>query len=105
MTVEYERRLRTTDNRMLRRMCGKNLSDKKSSEELRKLTGLDDISDSMRRNRLRWLGHVVRKPDEDWVKRTWSTWEVEGRLGRPKKSWEATISEDCNLLGLRRDDT
>ena len=55
------------------------------------------------------LGHVVRKTDEDWVKKAWSTWEVEGRRprGRPKKSWEATITEDCNLLGhvgLRRVD-
>ena len=50
-----------------------------STEELRKLTGLDDITDCMRRNRLCWYGHVVRKEEVDWVKRTWSIWEVEGR--------------------------
>ena len=40
-------------------------------------------------NRLRWYGHVLRKDDEDWVKKCMEH-EVEGSRprGRPKKTWK-----------------
>ena len=106
MTVDCERRMRTVDNRMLRRFCGKSLRDRHSTDELRVMTGLEDITVCMRRNRLRWYGHVVRKEESDWVKRAWSGWDIEGRRprGRPKKTWDATIKEDCSQLRLNRED-
>ena len=63
-------------------MCGVKLNERKKSEELRELLGLDQKS------RLRWFGHVERKDDNDWVKGC-ITWEVEGirQRGRPKKTW------------------
>ena len=30
--------------------------------------GIEKISDVMRRSRLRWMGHVLRKEGNDWVK-------------------------------------
>ena len=76
------------------------------TDELRVMTGLEDITVCMRRNRLRWYGHVVRKEESDWVKRAWSGWDIEGRRprGRPKKTWDATIKEDCSQLRLNRED-
>ena len=106
MTVDCERRMRTVDNRMLRRFCGKSLHDRHSTDELRVMTGLEDITVCMRRNRLRWYGHMVRKEESDWVKRAWSGWNIESRRprGRPKKTWDATIKEDCSQLRLNRED-
>ena len=49
-------------------MCGVTLKDRKSCEELRQRLGIDSVSDVLRRNRLRWFGHVERKNDYDWVK-------------------------------------
>jgi hypothetical protein len=49
-------------------MCGVTLKDRKSCEELRQRLGIDSVSDVLRRNRLRWFGHVERKNDDDWVK-------------------------------------
>jgi len=40
------------------------------------LLGLEPVSLMIKKNRLRWFGHVERKDDNDWVKRI--TWEVEG---------------------------
>ena len=42
----------------------------------------------MKNSRLRWFGHVERKDDSDWVKRS-ITWDVEGirQKGRSKKTW------------------
>jgi len=31
--------------------------------------GLDDIISVLQRKRLRWYGHVLRKEDNDWVKK------------------------------------
>ena len=53
------------------------LNERKKSEELRKLLGLEPVSLMIKKSRLRWFGHVERKDDNDWVKRC-ITWEVEG---------------------------
>jgi len=41
----------------------------------------------LQQNRLRWYGHVLRKDDDDWVKKCMEH-EVEGSRprGRPKKT-------------------
>ena len=42
----------------------------------------------LQQNRLRWYGHVLRKEDDDWVKKC-VEYEVEGPRprGRPKRTW------------------
>ena len=102
MTAENEKRLKTADYRMTRKLCGSKLTDRNTLSDLQELTGIEDLSDSLRKRRLRWLGHVTRKDNTDWVKRSWKQWDVEGTRppGRPKKTWESTVKEDCNLLGL-----
>jgi len=50
-------------------MCGKRLHDRVPSAELRDRLGMENISTVLQRNRLRWFGHVQRKPDNDWTKR------------------------------------
>ena len=39
---------------------------KKASAELRDRMGLEAIGSVLKRNRLRWFGHVERKDKEDW---------------------------------------
>jgi len=36
---------------------------------LRERLGLDDIISVVQQSRLRWYGHVLRKEDNDWVKK------------------------------------
>jgi len=38
-------------------------------EELRERLGIDDKALVLQQNRLRWYGHVLRKDDDDWVKK------------------------------------
>jgi len=49
----------------------------------------------LQQNRLRWYGHVLRKDDDDWVKKCMEH-EAEGsRLrGRPNKNWKKLNRED-----------
>jgi len=55
--------------RMVRCMCGVKLKDRLPSKELRERLGVDDIALVLQQNRLRWYGHVLRKEDDDWVKK------------------------------------
>ncbi|XP_065325211.1 uncharacterized protein LOC135931830 [Gordionus sp. m RMFG-2023] len=61
--------LERTEMRMIRWMCGVSLRERKTSKELRARLGIDMIGVVMRRNRLRWFGHVERMTKDDWVKR------------------------------------
>jgi len=72
---------------------------------LRKKLGLDDIISILQQNRLRWYGHVLRKEDNDWVKKCME-YEVEGARprGRPKKTWREIVEKDCQVHGLNRED-
>ena len=60
-------------------MCGVQLVDRKNTKELMERIGLKDtIVEVVRRSGLRWLGHVLRKRDDEGVKRVWNL-EVEGK--------------------------
>ena len=86
--VEHELKMNRTEMSMIRWMCGVKLNERKKSEELREVLGLEPVSLIIKKSRLRWFGHVERKDDNDWVKRC-IRWEVEGIRQRgvrtPKK--------------------
>ena len=61
----------------------------------RETRGLDNIISVRQRNRLLWCGHMLRKEDNDWVKKCME-YEVEGARprGRPKKTWREIVEKD-----------
>ena len=70
LQADQERMLERAENRMVRWMNGVSLKDRLTSKELRENLQIENIVKVVRRARLRWFGHVERKDDEDWVKRT-----------------------------------
>src|SRR6266536_570235 len=92
--------------RMIRTMCGVSLRDKITSVMLRERMGVEAIGVVVKRNRLRWFGHVERKDDYDWVKGC-TVLEVEGpkSRGRPKKTWMEVVKRDMNDMGLKWEGT
>ena len=88
--------LQGAEMRMVRWMCGIKLKDRLPSKELRERLGIDDVVLVLQQNRLRWYGHVLRKDDDDWVKKCME-YEVEGPRprGRPKRTWRYVVHEDC----------
>ena len=58
---------------MLRWMCGKTSMDKVRNEDIRSLVGVAPIEDKMREHRLRWFGHVGRRPIDTPVRRVEKT--------------------------------
>jgi len=87
--------------RMVRSMCVVKLQYRIPSKQLKERLGLDDIILVLQRNRLRWYGHVLRKEDNDWVKKCME-YEVEGvrPRGRPKKTWRDTRATVLRLCGI-----
>ena len=81
------------------------LREKKTNGELRERMGIEKISDVMSCSRLRWMGHVLRKEGNDWVKKSIEM-TVEGSRGRgrPKMTWEKVVERDMKVRGLVRND-
>ena len=59
----------------------------------------------IRSGRLRWYGHVMRKGDEDWMKKCMK-FRVEGRrpVGRPRKTWLESVEVDMAELEIDKED-
>ena len=87
-------RIQRSEMRMLRWMTGVSLSERKSNECVRSMLAIDDVAEVMRRNRLRWFGHVERRDELCWIKRI-ETLQVDGDgvKGRHRKRWREVSVE------------
>ena len=66
LTTDDMTRLLRNDNSMVRWICGKKLRDRCSILDLTSRLNISSLPDVMRRNRLRWFGHVKRMDDSKW---------------------------------------
>ena len=86
-------------------MCGVQLADGVSTKKLMVRLGLvSTIVEVVRQGSLRWLGHVVRKGDDDCVKQTWRFEVKLSRRGRPRLVWKGMMENLCRRLGLNVED-
>ena len=101
--TEQVARLSRAEMRMVRCMCGVTKRERKTNAELRKSLGIKDIDEVMRRSRLRWMGHVLRKDKDDWVRRSMEM-VIEGKrgVGRPKMTWVKAVESDMRVKGLMK---
>ena len=74
-------------------------------QKLSMLVGVEPITSVIRSGRLRWHGHVMRKSDEDWVKKCME-FRVEGRrpVGRPRRTYLESVVADMAELELDKED-
>ncbi|XP_057535268.1 uncharacterized protein LOC130813451 [Amaranthus tricolor] len=104
----FEHKMKVSEMRILRWMCGHTLVDRIRNQEFRDKLGVAPISRKMSENRLRWFGHVQRKNLAAPMRRVESI-IVEGKRsrGRPKRTSDEQIKVDlCSLNhseGLTRD--
>jgi hypothetical protein len=105
MTSDQMKRLERAEMKMVRWMCGVTLAHRMKCADLRERLGIEPVSSVVGRSRLRWLGHVLRKNDDDWVKKVMS-FEVEGSRGRgrPKIEWMNVVKMDMAQCGLKLED-
>ncbi len=97
---EDTQRIVRTDRAMIRWICGVSPKDERSSEELLKLLNIECIRQTMRNDRLRWLGHVERKGEEDWVSKVRKVEMGPKGRGRPLKNWDEVLRVDKKEKGI-----
>ncbi|CAH9095909.1 unnamed protein product [Cuscuta epithymum] len=87
---------------MLCWMCGHTRKDHVRNETIRQRVGVAPIEDKMRELRLRWFGHVPRRPSDAPVRRVVMCGEEARKRekGRPKQTWVRGVRSDMVLLGL-----
>ena len=95
--------LRRTERAMVRSMCLVKLVDRKNTVELMEMLGLKKTLDRMAKaNGVRWYGHVIRREDDNILKKA-IMMEVNGqrKRGRPKMTWKRQVEESVKKVGLK----
>ena len=105
LLVDVRLKFKREDMPMIRWMCGISMKDGRTNDELRRIVGFVPITIVIRSGRLRWYGHVIRKGDEDWVKKCLE-FRVEGRrlVGRPRRTWLESVEADMEELEIDKED-
>jgi len=90
--------------RMLQWMCSVSLRDQAPSVELIERMGIVLVTEVVKKNQLRWQGHMLQKDNDDWMKRS-MLYEVDGvrSRGRPGITWNQVVKKDkrkCELIKL-----
>jgi hypothetical protein len=105
-TLKEERRLRRSENRMLRRIFGPKRDEgtgewrKLHSEEVHDQYSSPNIVCAIKSRRMRWAGHVARMGRVEVFTGFW--WGKRGGkrpLGRPRHKWENNIKMDLQEVG------
>ena len=68
MKAGFFQRLRATERRMLRIICGVTLKDVVESTVIASKVGVDDLQEHLRQKRLRGFGHIARRDEEVEIK-------------------------------------
>ncbi|GKD69888.1 retrovirus-related pol polyprotein LINE-1, partial [Tanacetum coccineum] len=106
ITKAQTNRVEVAELRMLRRTCGKTMVDMIPNGVFRAEVDVDSIIDKMREGRLRWFGHVKRRPKTAPVRRIEAMLVEESRKrGRPKLRWEDRLKKNMKELLLSEDMT
>ncbi|XP_060810060.1 uncharacterized protein LOC132904162 [Amyelois transitella] len=99
-----EHKLHTTEMRMLRWAGGVTLKDKVRNEHIRGSFKVAPITEKLKESRLRWFGHVMRRPEDHAVKKCLSMATLKRGKGRPLTTWMSNVQRDMKELGLSTDD-
>ena len=69
------------------------------------LLGLKDTLDGLAKaSGVRWYGHVLRRDNDDVLKRTLDFEVAERRRGRPNITWKRQAEEHIDQIGMKKED-
>ena len=99
---EDARRLEVFQMRCLRQILGISLRDRVPNTEIRRrCSNQPTIKERCKAARLRWLGHVIRMPENSICSQLWSCppppdWKC--TRNAPRKTWKAGVIKDLEFL-------
>ena len=97
---QRENQVSVAEMRMLRWMSGKTRHDRIRNDTIRERVWVALIIEKLVANRLRWFGHVERRPVDAVVRRVDQMEESQVKRGRPRKTIRETIRKDLELNEL-----
>ena len=85
--------LQKTQRAMERSLLGIKLRERKSNEEMRKVTETVDVGYKIKKQKFKYAGHIIRGSNERWTKKVteWLPYGKKRARGRPKTRWEDEI--------------
>ena len=96
------KKLQTFVNQCLRRILKIHWPERISNKDLWQKTQQCPIDEEILRRRWGWLGHTLRKPDNN-ITRQALTWNPQGKRkrGRPRNTWRRDLEANIKETGLR----
>ena len=101
-----ERKLNTTEMRMLRMTLGVTLKDRlRNEDDRRRTTVTTSVITIVEGSKLRWYGHLLTKDEEEVVRQVWEE-PIKGKRsrGRQLKRWKDGLRERLEELGFKEQD-
>src|SRR6187551_457448 len=97
--------LSVAEMRMLRWFCGHTRRDRIQNEDIRDRVGVAPIEEKLTQHRLRWFGHVQRRPPEAPVRSgvLQRANNVKRGRGRPKLTWDESVIRDLKEWNISKD--
>jgi hypothetical protein len=96
---QITRRLQTFINKCLRQITNIKWTDKITNEELWRITKQKPIEIQIKRRKLKWMEHTLRK-EARAIEKTVLHWNLQGyRRGGPKGTWRRTIEDEIRNTG------
>ena len=102
---QHVQKISVAEMRMLRWSCGHTRRDRIRNDDIRDRLGVAPIEEKIIQNRLRWFGHLQRRPPEAPV-RTGIIRRIEntrrGR-GRPRLTWNEAVKRDLKEWNIAKE--
>uniref|UniRef100_A0A8I6WS22 Reverse transcriptase domain-containing protein n=1 Tax=Hordeum vulgare subsp. vulgare TaxID=112509 RepID=A0A8I6WS22_HORVV len=97
--------LGVAETRMLRWICGHTRKDRVWNDDIRERLGVAPIEEKLVQHRLKWFGHIQRRPSEAPVHsgRIKHAENVKRGRGRPNLTWEESVKIDLKVWNIDKD--
>ncbi|KAG2605615.1 hypothetical protein PVAP13_4NG086934 [Panicum virgatum] len=101
----HVQQLSVAEMRMLRWFCGHTRRDRVRNEVIRDRVGVAPIEEKVIQHRLRWFGHVQRRPPEAPVCNgvLERVNNVKRGRGRPKQTWDESVKRDLKDWNISKE--
>ena len=102
---QHMHKMDVVERRMMMWMCSKTMKDKIRNEYFLEHLEVATIGDKIRETRLRWFGHIQRRPATAPVRKSLAM-KVDGSprgMGRPKRTWMKVVKIDMKKCNLSED--